>query len=349
MDDAAALAAALAAAFLCVVSACCCSLAVLARTRGSSGGGGKGPAGAWAIGGRRRISDGLYHTNFTLPNDGASGRHGAARVPFPIMPGADPGLFYEAGVYYLAATGVGGICTSRDLVSWTPPAAGSVQPSGTFWAPEIFKIGSTYWMCYADAFSACKFLRASSPAGPYTFSHQLAVAPTMDPSVLIDMDGRIYIFTSGIGYGVVIHELSADLRSVGASARVAQPDAQPWMTHGPVAEGPQCIVRVVNGSPTYVCVFSANLCCVTPDFYSLGYATAPAPMGPWTLAPDNPLVSYDAAWGYGHHCFGAGPNGNLFYMCQRENGNDRQLVMAAARFEGSRLVFDKPTGPIHVP
>lgn len=293
------------------------------------------------VAGRRKISNGVYHTNFTIAGSGR-GRASTRTIPLPLFGGADPGLYFEGGRYYAACTGWGSVKSSADLVAWRDEPGGIRPNGGVFWAPEILKLGGTYWMPYCDGFNACKFLKASKPGGPYAFSHQLAVSPPMDPHVFVDMDGKLYVFTSGINVGVVVHEISADLKTLGKSATVIAVRAQPsWMLE-PVAEAPQVLARVQNGKPVYYCVFSANRCCTVPDLYSMGYCTAPHPLGPWTPAPENPIVKHDGSWGYGHHCFGVGPNGNLFYMCQRESGENRQIVLASAHFAGDKLVMKKP-------
>lgn len=301
-------------------------------------------------------SDRIEHTNFVLIGDGRSTSTSAGTFSNPLTSlgfCADPGVYRAAdGTYYVAATGLGGVWSSRDLVNWAP--TGSIDPQATFWAPEIyggFDVPGGYACVFCDGTSDTRVLASASPAGPFEPYADLGFPGgsgfPMDPHVLRTAeDPQCYLFTSAFGPagGIQVHAITPDLRTVSPAGAmcVAVLEQPSWMREW-VAEGPQVLRRVQNGVATYYLVFSANQCCKAPCYYSIGYATAPSPEGPWTLAPDNPLISFDATYGYGHHCFTVGPNGGLAVVFQRDpgNGGARQLMLTGAHFESDgRLVFD---------
>lgn len=308
----------------------------------------------------------IVHTNFVLQGDGRSSRADAGTYSNPIHGGlgwaADPAVFFSKGdgQYYLAATDVSGVWTSRNLVTWTP--AGTVDAQATFWAPEIFEMPAVpggYAMIFCNGVTETRVLSSSSPAGPYEPYANLGRPGggfPMDPHVFRDEDGQHYLYTSAFGTAgaIEVRRVSPDLRTVDprgeTCVRVLQ---QPGWMKEMVAEGPQVLKRVdERGAATYYLTFSANMCCKAPCYYAIGVATAPHPMGPWTLADYNPVLKWDASYGYGHHVFTVGPNGGLAVVFQRDPGSfSRELMLTAAHFEKTgRLVFDadlyKPSKPL---
>lgn len=285
----------------------------------------------------------IFSTNFVIPN--ASGKSSASgpAIANPFKAGADPGIVNVSGVYYMATT-LSPFEKSRDLKAWAP--AGSMQPNGTFWAPEIFSVAGAWWCIYTDGFNGgCKVLKSQKGVeGPYAYSHTIPAPAPMDPTVFVDADGKCYLVTSSISAPLTVCEISADLKTVGRSAQIVKPLQQPGWMHEPVVEAPQILCRVANGQRTYYAVFSANGCCkpAGQNFYALGYCTAPSMMGPWTIAPNNPILGDGRSGvGFGHCCFYAANSGALGVVYQRETAA-RELCVSRAWFEGDRLVIEPP-------
>lgn len=296
----------------------------------------------------------IVHTNFVIEGNGASTSTAAGTFSNPIHGGlgqaADPGVYHENGTYYLAATDVPGVWASKDLVTWRP--AGAVDAQATFWAPEIFKIPQVpggYAAAFCNGPNEMRVLSAPTPAGPYAPYLNLGRPGggfPMDPHVFRDEDGQHYLFTSAYGPAgaIQVRRISPDLRTVdpqGATC-VSVLQQPSWMVEL-VAEGPQVLKHVDEaGAARYYLTFSANAACKAPPLYAMGVATAPTPMGPWTLADYNPLLKWDAQYGYGHHCFVPGPNGGLAVVFHRDPGSfARELMVTGAHFtpEG-KLEFD---------
>ncbi|MBR2986717.1 MAG: glycoside hydrolase family 43 protein [Clostridia bacterium] len=139
----------------------------------------------------------------------------------------DPYLYYEDGTFYLYGTTrkyvkPGKIVeefevyTSKDLVNWEDGGAcfvpdGNDWCTSRLWAPEVYKLGDTYYLYYTAAKGGNGVLHgsvatASSPLGPFTNSVAEGIDgskplfdfgsnfPTIDGSLFIDDDGSMYYF-----------------------------------------------------------------------------------------------------------------------------------------------------------
>lgn len=311
----------------------------------------------WRFDGASIVPSGgrIVHTNFTIDNPtGASVSSTAGTFSNPISSvgkAADPGIFRDSsGTYYMSLTENGVIYKSRDLVNWT--RSGSLTAEVWFyWAPEIMKSPSVpggYACVFCNGVEDTRVLSGPSPNGPFKPYAKLGRPGggfPMDPHVFRDEDGQHYLYTSAFGTvgGIQVRKISADLKTVDSKfatcVRVLQ---QPWWMVELVTEGPQVLKRVVGGKATYYLVFTSNASSKKPCYYSIGYATASHPMGPWTLAPENPVLKWDSKYGYGHHAFTVGPNGGLCALFNRDPGSfDRRLAMTAVTFSSDgKLVFD---------
>jgi GH43 family beta-xylosidase len=61
--------------------------------------------------------------------------------------------------------------------------------------------------------------------------------------------------------------------------------------------------------------------------YGIGYATAPAPLGPWTKGPNNPLVVQKLEIGVsgpGHNSITVSPDGEELFMVYHTHADPRQ-------------------------
>lgn len=81
-----------------------------------------------------------------------------------------------------------------------------------------------------------------------------------------------------------------------------------------------------------------------PD-YAVGYATADAPLGPYTKAPENPILERGAqVTGTGHNCMFRTTAGELmicYHGRTEATGTDRIAFISPAHFdEQGRLVID---------
>lgn len=253
----------------------------------------------------------------------------------PIHMG-DPFVILHDGLYTLIGTtspNEGFQCyQSRDLADWVHKgwawrAAPGGWAAGAFWAPEIVRYGGRFYLTYSglvrgsDPGRLLMGLAVSDrPEGPYADLHAPWFDPgysTIDGHILVDGDGTPYLYFSrngfqdgysfGVLYGV---PLAADLSGPTEEPRLLLEASQEWervaWRENRCNEG----AFVVKRGDRYLMTYSANH--TGYSHYGVGYATAPHPMGPWTKAPENPILATTPGVGCsgpGHSCLVPSPDG----------------------------------------
>ncbi|WP_240686728.1 glycoside hydrolase family 43 protein [Amycolatopsis suaedae] len=166
---------------------------------------------------------------------------------------------------------------------------------GRFWAPDVSSRGGDFLMYFAaqpagtDRLCIGAALSAEA-AGPY---HPVGDAPLVcvpedhgdiDPESFVDADGRRYLlYKSGtVPSGIWLQEVTADGLGLAGQRRLILRADRPG--ENGVVEAP-AMVRVPRG---YVLLYSGDRFDSTG--YHTGYATAPAPAGPFTKAAE-PLLT----------------------------------------------------------
>jgi beta-xylosidase len=252
---------------------------------------------------------------------------------------ADPTVYVENGKYYL--TGTGGhrqnlpgfsLLESNDLRIWT--SAAGIKDStcmiltrgdrtfGTkgFWAPQLFKTDSTYYLTYT-ADEQTVLARSRSLRGPYT---QEEVAPVdasgknIDSFVFRDDDGECYLYHVRIDGGNYLWVAAFDptkgkIRQETLTQcfdRTEPWEATPNYASDPIMEGP----TVIKLKGKYYLFYSANHF-MNID-YAVGYAVSDSPYGPWIKQRDNPILhrSIVGENGSGHGDLFEGLDGRLYYV-----------------------------------
>ena len=273
---------------------------------------------------------------------------GGLRAAPADIPLADPFVYQENGLYYLYGTGSPdgiAVCVSTDLLHWQWPddkqfylALHKEDSYGDFWfwAPEVYKVGETYYMYYSAEEHLC-VATSSSPLGPFVQDVQEPVKPEkcIDGTMYIDDDGTPYLIWVSITdhEEIWIAELEADLKHIkeGTEQYLMQM-SQDWEKVWPgVNEGP----FVLKHDGTYYLSYSANS--YESPKYGIGYATAPTLRGPWTKAPDNPILQCNGGLeGVGHHAFftDAGGKKRIAYHSHNRPGviHPRVLHIGEYRF-----------------
>lgn len=283
---------------------------------------------------------------------------------------ADPTIFYDSGVYYLYGTGKVNegfqVFTSRDLKHWKVPAdlpgglalhKKDVFGDGSFWAPQVFKSGRTYYMAYA-ADEHIAIAQAPSPLGPFT---QKTKAPletgtkAIDPFVFTDRDGSRYLYFVRLEKGnrIYMARLSDDLTHIESgsirSCLNAVDHPQRWenLAHKTwtVTEGP----TVIRHKGLYYLFYSGNG--FRSIWYAVGYAVSASPEGPWKKYAGNPVLDKELVGenGPGHGDFFKSANGNYWYVFHTHYSPDRigprKTALIKGRFVNGRgadrMVFDK--------
>jgi beta-xylosidase len=245
---------------------------------------------------------------------------------------ADPHVLQDSdGTYYLYVTGNGYPCfSSKDLVNWQYEKnvfTGTNRKWATngFWAPEVIKIGSKYYLHYTagrdDKIKHIGVAVADKPTGPFVdISDQPFIdhgeKGTIDSHVFIDDDGRTYMYYSNAMSTNPIPELGGKKRSEIWVVEI-EPDFSGLRSEPQMLIYPQQSWEfdpssnsywnegavIIKHENTYYMLFSSNCYCAAN--YAVGYAYSSSPFGPFTKSTYNPILSNS---GVSHAVSGPGHN-----------------------------------------
>ncbi len=302
----------------------------------------------------------------------------------------DPFVLKHGDTYYLYHTGLKKVSlyTSKDLVRWEYRGA-ALEAGGAdhwaqvdLWAPEVFLHEGTFYMYVAgtretepgkgdDHARRQGVATSKTPEGPFTWLKDPIVRWewSIDGHPFRDDDGQVWFFYNirtgatrykdgTIGCGNVVDRMLTPERLEGVQAKVAYPSERwegskggGWYWN----EGPFVLKR----RSTYYQMYSGGF--FGDDTYGVGFATAPAPRGPWTKYESNPILqSASQIKGPGHHCVVVGPDGVTPYAVYHgyipgEKG--RKVHLDRLFWAGDRLEIPGPTeisqpvppGPVYDP
>ncbi len=268
--------------------------------------------------------------------------------PLPMVSGGgasasgDVTVIRENGKYYMYCTG-GGAWVSDDLVRWTFQRVANVPV-----APHVVKFGGAFYMCGNDG----PLFKADNPLGPFTNIGNWKNTPgvsggwngAFDMDIFVDDDGKPYLYYPGRGVsGIYVVPLDpSDLsRFAGPPKHLFAFDKDHvWERYGEMneytevawIEGPW--LQKHNG--TYYLEYSASG--TQWKTYAEGYYTARSPMGPFTYAPNNPLLrrTDGLVTGPAHGSIVEGPDHHLwqFYTIVLNNPpGGRRIGMDAVAFD----------------
>ena len=255
---------------------------------------------------------------------------------------ADPTIYAEDGKFYLSGTGGGRgsgfrILVSDDLVSWKSPTdepyhlileqgKGAWGTSG-FWAPQIFKEDSKYYIAYTANEQTCI---ASSDSLMGLFS-QANVEPiddsqkNIDPFVFKDDDGKHYLYHVRFNKGNYLWVAEFDLKTGKINPDTLKQcftntdawETTPNFVSSPIMEGP----TVIKMKDLYYLFYSANH--FENIDYAVGYATSKSPFGPWEKYEKNPIIhrSIVGENGSGHGDIFIGKGNKLYYVFHVHNSD----------------------------
>ncbi len=280
---------------------------------------------------------------------------------------ADPFVLRQGDVYYLYGTTDARsgfkVWTSNNLIDWRQRGFAFRKKDDDFgqrdfWAPEIFEHKGKFYLHYTAASKThtqrIVLAVGDSPLGPFKevkapwFQSKLCV---IDSHVLKDDDGQLYLYyvldcSENGDSEIYVRKVSDDLL-VSDDAHFCAKPSQPW-------EGPQWNEApfVFKRGGTYIMTYSANGYFDT--LYNVGYATAPSPLGPWTKAPENPILrSTKDVSGPGHNAIIESPDGKELFVVYHTHqlmtgGPKRHLAIDRMRVieepgKLPRLVADGPS------
>ena len=231
----------------------------------------------------------------------------------PLMPGADPYALTDAKTVWMYPTGGGSFYaySSQDLKTWQRhgpvlrlrdvrwAAAG-----GHAWAPAVIARDGKWYFYYAigPKPSSIGVAVGDSPAGPFRDSGKPLLQDkgkkgfeAIDPMVFADpKSGKYYLYAGGsAGAKLRVFELNADM--VGIASEI------PVDTPRNFTEG---VFMHYRDGLYYLSYSHGNY---RNASYSVHYATAKSPTGPWTYR--GAILTSDATHkGPGHHSFFTRPS-----------------------------------------
>jgi GH43 family beta-xylosidase len=276
---------------------------------------------------------------------------------------ADPDVIKASdGTYYLYGTSAPDgyrVWSSSDLVHWTAHEQLAFQKTSSswgqmhFWAPDVHEIHGEYWLYYscvgpiqngAKTSHRICVAKSKSPLGPFVDVKAPLFDPgyaTIDANAFLDDDGKGYLFfardqsenVQPNGHSeshLYVVPLGPDLTSVIGEPKLCIKPDQKW-------EGEEGEDRwnegpfVMKYKDTYIMMYSAQV--FSSPNYSLGFATAKSPLGPWTKSPQSPILKRTKqVSGPGHNSVVESPDGKEMFCCYHahkhlEGGHERELYI----------------------
>ncbi|HEX5399997.1 MAG TPA: family 43 glycosylhydrolase [Verrucomicrobiae bacterium] len=256
--------------------------------------------------------------------------------PLPMVSGGgasasgDVTVIRDNGKYYMYCTG-GGAWVSDDLLNWTLHRVANVPV-----APDLVKYNGAFYMCGNSENNGTLF-KADNPLGPFTRVGDWKNTPDVaggwnsafDMDIFVDDDNKPYLYYPGRGVsGIYVVPLDPNdlTRFAGPPIHLfGFNSAHVWERYGEMNEYPD--VAWIEGpwlqkhNGTYYLEYSASG--TQWKTYAEGYYTAKSPTGPFTYAPNNPLLrrTQGLVTGTGHGSIVEGPDGNLwqFYTIVLDN------------------------------
>lgn len=236
----------------------------------------------------------------------------------PLAYGSDPfAMLADDGYYYVLCSGWE-FYRTKDLIHYESLGQ-AYTPTEDDWflgaasAPELYHFGDKYYIFHTTESKInptnelenrqIGVLVSNRPEGPYK---DLLGRPIFDPGYCaIDIhvyheDDKFYLYWCWSCYHHPVGkddleeswifgaELKPDFTDIIGHPKLMVHPCQEWENHTvPLHqrrwnEGP----FVLKHNGVYYMTFSAN----TFEDYGVGYATAPTPLGPWTKAPENPIL-----------------------------------------------------------
>jgi beta-xylosidase len=280
-----------------------------------------------------------------------------------VSSAADPFVFRDAdGTYYCYVTGQGfPVFSSKDLVNWTYrgkafPKARAKWATVNFWAPEMVKIGDTYYLNYTgavtdDAPKRIGLAKSKSPVGPFDdvsaqpfYKHSEAKG-CIDSHIFIDGDGRTFLYYSlavkqnvvnGVNRSEIwVIELQPDLSGTKGTAKQLFYPTKSWESN--VNEAPAIVKR--NG--IYYLMYSGNG--YVSANYAVGYATSSSPMGTFTKYAGNPILIHTGlgkkVTGTGHNSVTTSPDGKELFCVYHSHINLDELGGGPRKVHIDRMGF----------
>jgi beta-xylosidase len=279
----------------------------------------------------------------------------------PIMPGADPHAIVEGNTVWIYPTWSGGpgqrffAFSSTNLVNWERHGpvldfkdVSWIRDDGVdrhyAWAPGVLTCNGKWYFYYSvgpqhPTFSRIGVAVSDGPAGPFHDSGKPLLTGTegfeaIDPMAFTDpKSGKTYLYAGGsAGAKLRVFELNPDLVSFASETSVETP---PLFTEG--------VFMHYRDRRYYLSYSHGNW---QRSSYSVHYATADSPTGPWKYRGAI-LVSDGKRKGPGHHSFIQSPltgEWRIVYHCWENQKGDgpyrgfRQVCVERVEYDKDGLI-----------
>jgi GH43 family beta-xylosidase len=264
-------------------------------------------------------------------------RHAAA--------GADPDVLLYNDTYYFYSTNPGNnVFTSKDLVHWTKgPSVLPAEFKGA-WAPEVYHDpgDGTFYMYYTKRYKIGVAV-SDTPDGMFR-DLGLLVINAIDADIFRDDDGRLYLyFTNTPTFTMYCVPLKSPTETGQPITKCFQ-ISQDWERRSafPVNEGPW----MVKHDGRYYLLYSGSD--GQTEYYAVGYATAPTPIGPFVKNPKNPVFeNLPTIKGPGHGSVVRDRAGQLWHVYHQKidekRGWVRDICIDRMAFDSQGNFTGKPT------
>jgi len=225
--------------------------------------------------------------------------------------GADPAVLYHEGTYYTYTTNSRGLVyISTDLVNWE--AGPQVIPDHLqgAWAPEVYfhPEDGKFYMYYTNRYKIGVAV-SDRPDAKFRDLGYIAI-PGIDAHPFRDDDGHLYLyFTHTPAFTMYCIPMFSPTEPGGPVTKCFE-ISQDWEKHDhAINEGPW--MMKLNG--TYYLFYSGSN--GQTVYYSIGYATAPTPIGPFTKFSGNPVIAHtESIYGPGHGSFTMDRSGQWWHL-----------------------------------
>ena len=239
----------------------------------------------------------------------------------------DPTVLKDGADYYMTHSAMEYrpgflIWHSRNLVDWEPVCRACADWKGAAWAPDLQKVGDTYYLYFPSA-GTNWVITAKDIRGPWSEPVDLHVGG-IDPGLVVTPEGKRFLFTND-GW---LTPLSDDgLSRAGESVKVYDGWKFPseWEVEGMCLEAPKLFYK----DGWYHMVSAEGGTAGPATSHMVVDARARELTGPWENSPYNPIIhTWSAAepwWSKGHGTFVEGPDGRWWVIYHAYRKDARSL------------------------
>lgn len=266
---------------------------------------------------------------------------------------ADPTVLKDGDDYYMTHSPFHYqpgflIWHSKDLLNWTPICRAGSTWVGSAWAPDLQKVGDTYYI-YFPANETNWVITSKNIRGPWSEPVDLKIGG-IDPGLAVTPEGKRYLFTNS---GNVTPLTDDGLSRAGETVHVYRGWTYPseWETECMCLESPKLIwhdgyyyMTSAEGGTAGPATSHMAVCARSKDIY-----------GPWEDSPYNPIVhTYSAVekwWSKGHGTVVEGPDGQWWIIYHAYNRDAYSLgrYTLMEPIEWTQNGWYRPVKDMHLP